>query len=215
MQNCALRINPTQNGGHTRPHVTTAPGHQPQVHPSCPTETWDRAAAHAKMEHHLNLHACSILRWVTRGSVLARAFANCPTNDFASADHLHPTSSATTTKRGLAPGPMSSEHVFSLRFLAWSGATPSISAAPLLGSPSPRTLDTNVVSSASCTPPCSPSTTTSKRRLSPATGTPKSISLTNMLVTTLTPGSLQIRAIALSNGNPLFPRAPVLEHAAR
>ena len=87
VQNCALRINPTQNGGHTRPHVTTAP-------------------AHPKMEHHLSLHACSILRWVTRGSVLARAFANCPTKDFASVDHLLPTSSATTTKRALAPGPM-------------------------------------------------------------------------------------------------------------
>ena len=44
VQNCAVRINPTQNGGHTRPHATTAPGHQLPVHPSCPTETWQRIA---------------------------------------------------------------------------------------------------------------------------------------------------------------------------
>ena len=44
VQNYALRVNPTQNGGHTQPHVTSAPGHQPQVHPSCPTETWQKNA---------------------------------------------------------------------------------------------------------------------------------------------------------------------------
>ena len=85
------------------------------------------------------------------------------------------------------------------------------------GSPSPRTAETRVVSTASWTPPKSgrPSATTSSRLLSLTLGTPRSRSLTNWLVATLAPASRQTLPAALSRANPLLPSTPHLAHAAR
>ena len=156
VQNCALRINPTQNGGHTRPHATTAPGHQLLVHPSCPTETWQRIA----LQHTPRWNTISASTPVPSiaGSLAAPSWHGLSPTVPRKTLLQRTTCLQPPTPRQQAVlwplRPSVSGYVLSLRFLAWNNATASVSAAPLLGSPSPRTLDTNVVSSASCTPPC-------------------------------------------------------------
>ena len=127
----------------------------------------DLAAAQEMIAYHRNLHACSTRCCVSRGSDLARALANRRTKILASSDHLPPTSRAKTTRRAREPGPTSSGYVLSFVRRASARATPSQSAAPRLGTPSPLSADTKVVSTASCTPPKrgKPSTTTSNRHV--------------------------------------------------
>ena len=60
-----------------------------------------------------------------------------------------------------------------------------------------------------------PSATTSKRRSSNWPPGKRSRSWTLMLVDTLAPASLQMRAAQLSNGNPRRPSTPDVAHAAR
>ena len=100
----------------------------------------------------------------------ARALASPLRNPFVSFENLPPTSTARTTSRARACTPTNSGYLRSLALLAARMATPSISAAPLHGLPSPCNAHTNVVSIANCAPPNSgsPSTTTSKLRPSPA-----------------------------------------------
>ena len=80
----------------------------------------------------------------------------------------------------------------SLRFLASWSTTPSLSAAPLWGEPSPCKAHTSVVSKANWDPPIvgNPSATTSNLRLSAASGKGKSRSRTRTLVVTWAPVSL-------------------------
>ena len=141
------------------------------------------AAAHDKMEYHRNLHACSKRPCDKGGSDLKCAFASIWTNVRASLDQRPPTFIPKTTKRSR---PCANELRVS-GFFAPTGSpqchAPSLSAAPGTGSPSPRTAETTVVSTASWTPPNSgkPSAATSSRLLSLALGTPRSKSRTNPL----------------------------------
>ena len=97
----------------------------------------------------------------------------------------------------------------STRCASWLGSGPqSVVAVPCLGSPLPRTGDT-VVSLLS--PPCNgrPSTTTSKRLLSPATCTFPGPCLAKTCSSRLCPPtSLWTLAAALSRAKPLLPKAP-------
>ena len=100
---CASPTQANVTAGHARPQKKAG------VTPSapCPPRKSNKeaanalAAAHDKMEHHRNLHACSKRRCNTGGSDLTRAFASNWTNVRASLDHREPTSSPRTTKRAL------------------------------------------------------------------------------------------------------------------
>ena len=70
----------------------------------------------------------------------------------SSLDHRPPFSPA-TTRRARPPCPSSSGYVVSFLRRASARAVPSLDAAPLLGVPSWRTGETNVVSMASCALP--------------------------------------------------------------
>ena len=98
-----------------------------------------------------------------------------------------------------------------------ANATPSVVAAPCLGTPSRCNAQTKVVSIATWAPPRtgSPSTTTSNRRLSWALGAGTSMSRTIKFVRTLPPASLEIRAIMLSKANPRRPNTPACAQTAR
>ena len=101
------------------------------------------AAAHDSIEPHLNLHACSVRRLMRWGS--PRAFA-------LAVDHRPPTSRAITTGWARRWTPTSSGNVRAFLFRAYSRATPSTSAAPLLAVPCPLSALTNVVYNANCAP---------------------------------------------------------------
>ena len=74
-----------------------------------------------------------------------------------------------------------------------------------------------MVSTASCAPchKVNPSATISNRRPSSALWSARSMSRTKAFVVTLAPASRQTCAAAHSSGNPLLPRTPASEHAAR
>ena len=86
----------------------------------------------------------------------------------------------------------------------------------VLPSPFAWSAQTTVVSTANWTLPKmeSPSTTTSRRRVSCTSGRAKSMSRTMTLVVTLPPASRQIRASTFSTANPLLPRTPAQAQAA-
>ena len=127
------------------------------------------------------------------------------------------TARAKTTKRARLSGRTNSGYVVSFFFRARLRAMASLSDAPRCGWPSRCTADTKVVSTANCAPPKSgkQSTTTSSLRLSWALGTPRSMSRTRRLVATRPPASLHTLAAALSKENPLLPKTPDREQAAR
>ena len=120
------------------------------------------------------------------------------------------------TQRG-APDFLSTSWVsYVPRLLARWSTTPSVSAAPVCGEPSPCKAHTSVVSKANWDPPKmgNPSATTSNLRLSAASGRGKSRSRTRTLVATRAPASRHTRAAALSSAKPRRPHAPVLVHDA-
>ena len=130
-----------------------------------------RAAAHVMIAYNRGLYACSKRRCMNRALASNRmkifAFLRPPATHLKGKDHE------------LCPGVRSNEFGVG-SFLdpsSFCECHPSRSAAPLLGSPLPFKVDTSVVSTASCRPlkRSRPSTTTSKRLLSPARGTPTSI----------------------------------------
>ena len=127
-----------------------------------------RAALHARMEAHRNLHACSTRARRIRGSDLAFARARSRRKIWVSLDQRPPTSPARTTNRARARGPTSSGYVRSFLRRARVRTAPSICAAPGLADPSQWSGETSVVSTASCIPPKrgKPSATISSRRLS-------------------------------------------------
>ena len=99
-------------------------------------------------------------------SLRARLLASPVRNPFVFFENLPPTSTARTTSRARACTPTNSGYRRSLALLAASKATPSLSAAPLRGLPSPCNAHTQRRVAASCLPPNSgsPSTTTSNLR---------------------------------------------------
>ena len=88
-------------------------------------------------------------------------------------------------------------------------------SAPLLGVPSCRIADTNVVFIANWAPPNSgsPSATISSLRAPRRSTTPRSRSLTSTFTITLAPASRRVRAAALSTANPRRPNTPQTAHA--
>ena len=143
----------------------------------------------------------------------ARSLRNCA----ISAENRPPTSPANTTSRALPPLPASSGHMVSLSRWACLRAIPFTTCALGRGTPSRRMGLTSVVSTANWAPLNSgrPSTTTSTRLLSSTPPTPWSKSRRKTFVRTRPPASRQMRADAVSRGNPLRPRIPTTEHAER
>ena len=145
----------------------------------------DRAlpALHAKMELHLRNHA-AFTRFCSRtGTDSAFAFARLRRKWAVSSDHRPPVSAAKTTRRARPPSPTNSGNVVSFLRRASSRATPARLAAPLLGLPSRRRGDTNVVSIANWAPchKVNPSAITSILRPSRALKAPTSRSRTKAL----------------------------------
>ena len=135
----------------------------------------------------------------------------CRKKSWASSDHRPPVSQARPNS------PVNSGYLRSLVRRAWSRAAPFRVAHCLRGAPSALTGLTKVVSIANCAPwkRGKPSATTSRRRSSNWPPGKRSRSWTLMLVDTLAPASLQMRAAQLSKGNPRRPSTPEVAHAAR
>ena len=136
---------------------STAPSAPPEPLSSKSDPASARAAPHPRREHHRIRHVCSTRLRMRRGSCLAFAMAKRRKKVNASEDHLPP-----------PPPPRCHERYLRcfLR-LAATKVTPSRSAAPRCGVPSPLRADTSVVSTASSAPPKRgrPSATTSSVRL--------------------------------------------------
>ena len=165
-------------------------------------------ALHSRMELHLLNHA-AFTRFCSRsGTDSAFAFARLRRKWAVSSDHRPPVSAAKTTRRARPPSPTNSGYVVSFLRRASSRATPARLAAPLLGLPSRRKGDTNVVSIANWAPchKVNPSAITSILRPSRPLKAPTSRSRTKALGVTLAPASRHTWAAAHSRETPAFPK---------
>ena len=202
--------------------ISARGGASPSTHPAAPrgnsrsVSAKARWAAKARRLVHRLCHASCAERRSTRAQARARARASSWMNRAVSGLHRPPTSKAKTTNRARRDPPASSGYMRSLRRRARAAATPSVSAAPGMGSPFLRNGETRVTSMASWTPFQRGRlfATTSRRRPSLG-GEGRFRSRTKTFVATRAPASRQIRAVAASGGNPRRTNTPDVEHAVR
>ena len=167
------------------------------------------AAQHDHAVHHrLNQERRATAR-ISLGSDLALARTRCLKKSRASSDHLPPVSQARTTKRARPCSALNSGYLRSLVRRARSRLSPwgSIGSTGL----------TKVTSMANWAQGKrgKPSATTHRRRSSNRPPGKRSRSWSRMLVDTLAPASLQMRAAQLPSGYPRHPSKHNVAHGAR